>query len=179
MITGEVPTMSLSDILSGFLHPLLGLDHFLAMLSVGIVSAQIGNRAIWLVPSVFVGSMVFGATLGIYKVYLPEMELAIGFSVLFLGSYIAFYKQLPQWPVYLIVGLFGSYHGHAHGIEMPELANPWSYGLGFTSGTASIHVLGVLIGLPVQNHPKYSINLRFVGAYMGGIGIQMINGLLF
>ena len=39
---------------SGLTHPVLGLDHLLAMVSVGIVSAQIGGRAIWSVPASFV-----------------------------------------------------------------------------------------------------------------------------
>ena len=30
----------------GISHPVLGFDHFLAMVSVGIISAQIGGRAI-------------------------------------------------------------------------------------------------------------------------------------
>ena len=52
-------------ILSGFLHPLLGIDHLLAMLAVGILSAQIGGRALWTVPATFVGTMAVGAFLGI------------------------------------------------------------------------------------------------------------------
>ena len=46
--------------LSGLTHPVLGLDHFLAMVSVGILSAQIGGRAIWTVPATFVLVMTFG-----------------------------------------------------------------------------------------------------------------------
>ena len=49
----------------GLSHPVLGIDHFLAMVSIGIVSAQIGGRAIWTVPSTFVGVMAIGGMLGI------------------------------------------------------------------------------------------------------------------
>ena len=42
----------------GLSHPVLGLDHFLAMVSVGIISAQIGGRAILNIPITFVILMI-------------------------------------------------------------------------------------------------------------------------
>ena len=56
---------SLLGFRSGLFHPVLGLDHLLAMVSVGIVSYQIGNRAIWLVPSTFVIVMAIGGAIGL------------------------------------------------------------------------------------------------------------------
>ena len=47
----------------GLSHPVLGLDHFLAMVCVGVVSSQIGGRAIWTVPSLFVLFMIVGCLL--------------------------------------------------------------------------------------------------------------------
>src|ERR1700704_7202458 len=38
----------------GFAHPLGGLDHILAMVTVGIFAWQLGGRALWLVPAAFV-----------------------------------------------------------------------------------------------------------------------------
>ena len=74
-------------ILSGFLHPILGLDHLLAMVAVGFLSAQMGGRAIWTVPAAFVGVMAIGAVLGILGVAIPVplVEYGITGSVLILG----------------------------------------------------------------------------------------------
>lgn len=74
-------------ILSGFLHPILGLDHLLAMVAVGFLSAQMGGRAIWTVPAAFVGVMALGAVLGILGVAIPVplVEYGITGSVLILG----------------------------------------------------------------------------------------------
>ena len=36
--------------LTGFLHPISGLDHVLAMVPVGLWGAQLGAPAIWLLP---------------------------------------------------------------------------------------------------------------------------------
>ena len=86
----------------GLSHPVLGLDHFLAMVSVGIISAQIGGRAIWTVPSIFVSLMLIGGMLGmIIEVNSLDtetifssnitlvIELGIIFSVILLGLAIA------------------------------------------------------------------------------------------
>ena len=50
---------------AGLTHPVLGFDHLLAMLSVGILSAQMGGQAIWRVPLTFVLVMLGGGVLGI------------------------------------------------------------------------------------------------------------------
>jgi urease accessory protein len=38
---------SLGGLISGLNHPVLGLDHLLAMVSVGIISYQLSGKAIW------------------------------------------------------------------------------------------------------------------------------------
>ena len=40
-------------LLSGFLHPLTGLDHLAAMVAVGLWGAQLGAPAIWILPITF------------------------------------------------------------------------------------------------------------------------------
>ena len=50
------------DLTHGFLHPLGGLDHVLAMVAVGLYAAQLGGRSLWLLPSAFVGAMLAGAS---------------------------------------------------------------------------------------------------------------------
>ena len=37
----------------GFGHPFGGLDHLLAMVTVGLWAAQLGGRAVWLMPLAF------------------------------------------------------------------------------------------------------------------------------
>ena len=48
----------------GFMHPIGGLDHVLAMVGVGLFAARLGGRALWLVPLAFVATMPLGAVLG-------------------------------------------------------------------------------------------------------------------
>ena len=44
----------------GFVHPLSGWDHIIAMIAVGFFAATLGGRAIWAVPSTFVAMMAAG-----------------------------------------------------------------------------------------------------------------------
>ena len=40
------------DALHGLSHPLTGIDHILTMVSVGLLAANLGARAVWAVPAV-------------------------------------------------------------------------------------------------------------------------------
>lgn len=162
--------------LSGLTHPVLGADHFLAMVSVGILSAQIGGRAIWTVPATFVLIMAFGGLLGWIDIGLSAIEVGIAFSVLALGTAIAVDKKLPMVAAMSAVGVFAIFHGYAHGAEMPVVANPVTYALGFTSGTALLHLFGVLIGDISQQYVWGKQMLRVAGLAIAATGAVFLAG---
>jgi urease accessory protein len=161
---------------TGLLHPVLGFDHLLAMLSVGILSAQMGGRAIWYVPATFVGAMILGGYLGMAEIALPMVEAGIALSVLALGAAVATDRNLPTGIAEVCVAVFGVFHGHAHGTEMPLIADPWLYGLGFVIGTATIHLTGVFIGFAFRRFRNGPGLLRYVGAGIAGIGSYILIG---
>lgn len=163
---------------SGLFHPVLGFDHLLAMLSVGIVSAQIGGRSIWTVPLMFVSVMGLGGFLGMQNVPLPGVEYGIALSVLLLGLAVARGKRVHPLLAHLGVAFFAVFHGHAHGAEVPEMASPLIFSLGFLLGTATIHLAGVSLGLVsrvIRNGPE---TLRYVGAGIAGIGVYILHILI-
>jgi urease accessory protein len=82
---------------AGMFHPVLGFDHFLAMLSVGVISAQIGGRAIWYIPGAFVLAMILGGVLGMQSISVFAVEVGIALSVLILGAILAAGKVMPGW----------------------------------------------------------------------------------
>src|SRR5438094_2736755 len=67
---------------TGFAHPVGGLDHVLAMVTVGIFAWQLGGRALWLVPATFVLAMAAGAVLGMAQLPLPFVECGIAGSAM-------------------------------------------------------------------------------------------------
>ena len=162
--------------MSGFNHPVLGFDHLLAMLSVGMLSTQLGGRAIWTVPLAFVTFMLVGGILGLYAIAVPFVEIGIALSVLLLGLAIAFDRQIPLLFAMAFVGVFAIFHGHAHGAEMPELASPVLYALGFLFGTAVIHLGGVMIGLGMQRMTGQRNLMRVTGAAIAAMGGYLLAG---
>ena len=160
--------------LSGLSHPVLGFDHFLAMLSVGILSSQMGSRAIWTVPFTFVLVMAVGAFIGTQNIGLPGVEYGIAISVFVLGFALAMERKLPTVWAMIGVGFFAMFHGHAHGTEMPKIVDPLVYAIGFLLGTAGIHIAGVLIGVFANKTAKGHAILRYVGAGISGVGVHII-----
>jgi urease accessory protein len=132
-----------ASVLDGLSHPFLGWDHALAMIAVGLWAAQAGGRARWTLPASFLVAMVVGAGLGMAGIALPRVESAIALSVLALGIAIASAARPVPWVGMALVGLFASFHGHAHGTEMPDALAPGLYGFGFVTATAALHGIGI------------------------------------
>lgn len=174
----EGSSLPYSSFIAGLAHPVLGVDHFLAMVSVGILSAQIGGRAIWTVPATFVSVMAAGGLLGWLNVGLTSIELGIAFSVLILGLAIAADRKVPVLLAMVAVGIFAIFHGYAHGAEMPSVASPVRYALGFMTGTALLHISGVLVGDISQHYERGKVLLRIAGAAIAGAGTWFLAGLV-
>ena len=164
--------------MAGLTHPVLGADHFLAMVSVGVVSAQIGGRAIWTVPATFVSVMALGALLGMQDVGLGAIEFGIAFSVLVLGGAIAADKRLPVAVAMVAVAVFAVFHGYAHGGEMPQVAEPVRYAVGFLTGTAALHVTGLVIGDISQHYERGKQALRAAGFIIAVLGCVFLYSAL-
>lgn len=157
----------------GFLHPLTGLDHVLAMVAVGILAWQSGGRAVWAVPVTFVALMVVGGALGASGIDLPYVEIAIALSVVVLGAAVAFGVTLPLAGAMAIAGFFALFHGHAHGAEMPDDASGLAYGLGFVAATAALHLAGIGIGMGIarlgERHGAVLVRASGAAIALGGV----------
>ena len=164
----------------GFLHPLTGLDHVLAMVMVGIFAWQLGGRALWLVPSTFVALMAVGGALGVAGIGVPFVEAGIALSVIVLGAIVALRVRAPVAVAMAVVGLFAIFHGHAHGAEMPESAAGIAYGLGFMLATALLHAAGIGLGFLIGwvGERKGPIVVRTAGAAAALAGVAILAGLV-
>jgi urease accessory protein len=166
------------DVATGFLHPLAGIDHVLAMVAVGLLAAQLGGRALWLVPASFVAMMAAAGLAGMAGVTLPMTETGIAASVVVLGGAVALRVSMPIAAATALVGFFAIFHGYAHGVETPETASGLLYGLGFAAATALLHGLGIAIGLAVGRiEGTVGRNLvRVAGSLAAVIGVVMLAG---
>ena len=176
LLAHDGASLPYGSFLGGLTHPVLGPDHFLAMVSVGILSAQIGGRAIWTVPATFVVVMAFGGLLGLMDIGLTAIEAGIAISVLALGIAIAMDRKFPLSLAMTAVGFFAIFHGYAHGAEMPGVANSLTYAAGFLTGTAALHLFGVLIGDIARRYARGQTVLRMTGGVIAALGVSFLVG---
>ena len=155
----------------GLGHPLMGLDHLVAMIAIGLWAAQQGGRALWAVPAAFVGAMVMGGTLAWSGITLPHVETAIALSVLVLGLLIATRRQWAVTAGMALAACFAVFHGYAHGLEMPLTSSPALYGLGFVLATLGLHGLGIAASL-IGRHA-----VQLAGAGIAATGLALIFAL--
>ncbi|MFG1480984.1 HupE/UreJ family protein [Xanthobacter sp. V4C-4] len=160
-------------LVSGFLHPLTGPDHLIAMVAVGLWGAQLGAPAIWVLPVTFPLVMAVGGVLGLMGVDIPYVEPIIAFSGLALGAMVALAARPPLWVAALLVGLFAVFHGYAHGRELPDAADAVAFALGFVVATGLLHLTGILLGVLVR-WESGARAVRACGAAIGCLGLYFL-----
>lgn len=159
--------------LAGFSHPLLALDHVLAMVAVGLwATQQLGRGPVWPLPVVFVAVMTLGAVLAQWGLVLPMAEAGIMSSLVVLGLLLALAIRPRALTGMALVGLFAVFHGNAHGVEIPHTASTAVYGLGFVVATASLHLVGIGIGNCFKRAPCAAL-LRLSGGAIATSGILL------
>jgi urease accessory protein len=164
-----------AGLLHGFMHPVGGLDHILAMVAVGTFAYVLGGRALYVVPLSFVGMMVVGFLLGAGGIDLPFVELGIALSSVVIGGAAALGRPLHVAGAMALVGVFAVFHGHAHGFEMPAAASGLLYAAGFVAATALLHLAGIAAALGgAKAFGRLGARLaRFAGGAfaLGGLGL--------
>ena len=166
-----------SGLIHGFMHPVTGLDHILAMVTVGILAYQIGGRALWLVPATFLAIMAAGGLLGVAGVSFYFVEPGIAASVVVLGIIVALALKPPVALAMALVALFAIFHGYAHGIEAPLDGSTAAYGAGFLIATALLHAFGVAFGMLVGriSESRGQLGYRLAGSAVALTGLVILS----
>ncbi len=156
--------------MAGFIHPLSGFDHMLAMVAVGIWGAFLGRPLVYALPMLFPSAMALGGGIGMAGIPLPPVELGIALSVVVLGAMIFFALRLPVLAACAIIAVFALFHGYAHGMELPSAADPIGYSAGFVLCTGLLHLAGIALGA-LRTLPAGTVALRGVGGLMALVGL--------
>lgn len=154
---------------SGLLHPLSGLDHLAAMISVGLWASVAGGARVWAWPLAFVSAMIVGGILGFSGVALPAAEPVIAASVIVLGLAVTSALNAPIWIGAAVVAAMAVFHGHAHGTEAPGGDWVW-YALGFVAATAALHGSGIALAHLLRREWP----VRLVGNATTALGIVLL-----
>lgn len=160
-------------LVDGALHPLTGADHLLAMVGVGLWAASLGGAARLVLPVVFVSLMAVGAGLGLEGLAMPGVEHWIAASVVGLGIAVALQIKVPTAMAAALVAIFAVAHGQAHAAEMPAMASPFAYALGFGLVTAALHVAGLGLGSALARTRLP----RVLGGLMAAAGLAFALGV--
>jgi urease accessory protein len=166
-----------SSFAAGVDHPFSGLDHIAAMVAVGLWAALKGGRALWVWPAAFVGVMLIGGGLGMAHLPLPFVEQGILASVMVLGLLVALAIDLPVAVGAAIISLFALLHGHAHGTEVAENMGGLEYMLGFAIATASLHAIGLSVGLLLSSIRMRPV-VRAAGVACVVLGVALMAGMV-
>lgn len=170
--TGQLPVNGFT---SGFLHPLLGLDHIAAMVAVGLWAASLGGTAVPVLLLAFPLAMVAGGVLGAANIPLPAVEQGIAASSIVIGVAVMLALRPPLWLAGAVVAAFAAFHGHAHGTEMPA-GNLAPYAAGFVLATLVLHLAGLGIGR-LGRLPAGPALLRTLGGAIALTGSVALGGL--
>jgi urease accessory protein len=163
---------------AGVYHPVSGIDHILAMIAVGLLAAQIGGRAMWVLPAAFISLMTGGGLLASTgHVQVPWVEQMIAASVLVLGLLIATSARMPLMASVSLVAFFAMFHGYAHVAEMTVGASALSYSAGFVLATAALHAVGLAIGLQARRLAPMAA-VRLGGAGIAACGLLLGAGVI-
>lgn len=154
--------------MAGFVHPLTGLDHMLAMFAVGVWSATTARR-VWLAPLSFAATLLLGALFAQGGLALPAVEPVIVASVLVLGLLTMARRRLPEFAAAALVALFALFHGAAHGQELSAA----SALAGMVAATALLHGLGIAAGRLFASRSLRWQRVAGAGIALAGAGLAV------
>lgn len=163
------------NFMTGFLHPLTGMDHLAAMVAVGLWSALAARRAgpglLW-GPLGFAGMLLAGALLGLQGMQIPAVEPMIAASLLVTGLLVVTRWHVPGIAAALIVGVFAVFHGLAHGYELAEAPSALATLSGMLAATVLLHLTGLGAGWALRSANAWLP--RAAGAAVALFGVTLL-----
>lgn len=129
---GQTPETFFQGFLSGLAHPMIGIDHFAFILSIGLIAASLVS-GIWMIIAFLLAAML-GTGIHLISWNLPLPEVAIALSVITIGILLVLKKQLPLTVLIGLTSIAGLFHGYAYGESIigAKMMPLISYLAGFT-----------------------------------------------
>ncbi len=174
VIGGRMPATLGEGVLSGLGHPVIGLDHFAAVIAIGCLAAA-QARGVLLVIG-YVLAMIAGAALHVGQATLPASEILVALSVIVLGLVTIRRRALDALTALALFVLAGFFHGYALGESIAGAEPTPLYG--YFTGLAVIQSAVALGAMRLARRLAAGIAaaspLRLVGAGIAGIGLAML-----
>jgi urease accessory protein len=184
---GKTPSDFFQGFLSGLAHPVIGFDHLVFVISIGLLAVTKKQGIV--IPIVFALAAMLGTVLHLVSFSLPAVELFVSGSVLLFGILIIMKNNPNTMTIALIGAIAGLFHGYAYGeaIFGAETTPLLAYLAGFTIVQLVISLSAFWIGKTIsakrENEPQSSSKLRSAGLVICGVGLTLlanqIIGLIF
>lgn len=179
---GTIPSTFSEGFLSGLGHPVIGIDHLVFVIAIGLLAALSDKKLGMIVPGIFAITTMIGTGIHLQSVNLPLPELIISASVLVMGILLAKENQTNLAILAVIGAIAGIFHGYAYGesIVGAETTALGAYLLGFCAIQLGISAIAFYLGKLVLHKPTMSpdLPLRFAGFTICGIGFSFLSSAI-
>ena len=174
LMGGKTPATVLEGLLSGLGHPVIGLDHFAAVVAVGCLAAA--HRAAAALAVGFVLAMMAGVALHVHGTTVPGAEILVALTVIGLGATMLVSRRMPLVTALTLFVLVGLVHGYALGesIYGAEPTPLYAYLAGLAVIQSVIALGAMTVARAAMRRSAEAPALRLVGAGIAGIGLAVL-----
>lgn len=173
---GLTPETFAQGLLSGLGHPVIGIDHLVFIVAMGVAAGVAGLGLA--MPGIFVAASAAGVALHVQAVTLPAVEVAVAVSVLVIGLMLAAGRKMPRSGWAALFALAGLFHGYAFG-ESIVGAEP----LPLAAYLTGLVVVQTLIATGVTLLARWAmtdtLKPRLAGAAFAAIGFVIVGAQVF
>ena len=171
----ELPTDFFQGFISGIAHPLIGIDHFAFILSVGLLAAT-QQKGIF-IPISFVLAAMLGAGIHLAGFNTSGIELWVSGSVLLFGILLSLKNRPNTTTIVLLSAIAGIFHGYAYGESIfgAESTPLFAYLLGFTVIQLLVIMVIFALGKKMLSGQSQSLGLVLSGVGLAFLSSEIMN----
>ena len=170
---GRMASTFAEGLLSGLGHPVIGIDHFAAVVAIGCIAAARNNGAALVIG--YIVAMICGVGLHLLGANVPAAELLVALTVLGLGAIVVWRRDMPVGAALTLFALVGLIHGYALGesIYGAERSPLLAYLLGLAVIQSAVALAAMTIA-KVAMRRSDPVMVRLIGAGVSGVGLAVL-----
>jgi len=171
---GQLPATFGDGLLSGLGHPIIGLDHFAAVVAVGCLAAA--HRAGSALAVGFVLAMMIGVALHVQGAGVAGAELLVALTVVVLGAVMLRRRQISAGAALALFAAAGLIHGYALGesIYGAEPTPLIAYLIGLAAIQSAVALAAMTATRMVVRRDAEPAFVRLIGAGVAGVGLAVL-----
>jgi urease accessory protein len=170
---GRQATTFAEGLLSGLGHPVIGVDHFAAVVAIGCLASAQRSGAVSVIG--YVVAMMVGVALHLMGTTVPGAELLVALTVLGIGAIVVWRRDMPIGAALILFAIVGLIHGYAlgesiYGAERTPLV---AYLIGLAAIQSAV-ALGAMTICKAAMKRSDPVLVRLIGAGVAGVGIAVL-----